>query len=214
MSFGQCSYCGSIFHDSEDCDIRLIQKSQDAKVISLRAEVSRLTCELAAAQQERDALAKENAILSNANDNALLGVSEHHRDLRTVCDERDALAAALSVSNYYQLSQDELEAIDIAKRSGTVEWVDFRSPCFEGRELLSGLVAKGFLKAATGGHYTLIKRPTRDELSAILASVRAKEKNKWIKQAVEMAKARGGMLHYKEIEAMVDAEEAGNQNES
>jgi chromosome segregation ATPase len=48
MGLGQCSYCGDIHHDSEDCGIRVAERSKDR-------EIARLTAELAARTEERDA---------------------------------------------------------------------------------------------------------------------------------------------------------------
>lgn len=50
MGFGQCSHCGDIHHDSEDCSIRIAEK-QD------QAEVARLTAELAESQARESNLA-------------------------------------------------------------------------------------------------------------------------------------------------------------
>ena len=74
MSFGQCSHCGDIHHDSEDCSIRIAEKQN-------QAEIARLTAELAAMTEERDGLAEKNRLLTLRH-----AKSGHDMDTAGQCD--------------------------------------------------------------------------------------------------------------------------------
>ena len=39
MGLGQCSYCGDIHHDSEDCGIRVAERSKDREIARLTADL-------------------------------------------------------------------------------------------------------------------------------------------------------------------------------
>jgi hypothetical protein len=40
MALGRCSHCGSIFHDSEDCDIRIKDRMLEAENTRLKGELA------------------------------------------------------------------------------------------------------------------------------------------------------------------------------
>ena len=96
MGLGQCSYCGDIHHDSEDCGIRVAERSKDR-------EIARLTAELAARTEERDAALTLAEPLDRlyewakrtirADIQSPMEIMGEYESLR---EERDGMAAALN----------------------------------------------------------------------------------------------------------------------
>ena len=185
MGFGQCSHCGSIYHDSEDCDVRVAQREAGRRNESLRAEVARLTAELASCQGLLDNSKAELEERTEERDAALTLAEPLDRlyewAKRTI---RADLHSPLEIMGEYESLREERDRMAAALVTLHELMVEITKDEIECAQSDDGFAVKGWIKVIRLKYQAvdaLLENP-----SAILAAVKARAKAEGLREAAEM----------------------------